>query len=197
MRRIAGSASAATYRPGSPGPTEPSRSIVHTDAHSHLEPCRYPAGSDFFRLLAMPHAPGRSLPERLVRLAGTVLRRPVRWLRAMLSGDFAKRSMVLLYMRTLEGTLRFRLGRSVLTGFRRALVSAPGEGAMATTVMPEADDLARRVASRVNGVPMTILNETQGLYVIDGSAVSANPGGNPSLTITALAERATSFIPPA
>ena len=172
-------------------------SIVHTDAHSHLEPCRYPAGSDFFRLLAMPHAPGRSLPERLVRLAGTVLRRPVRWLRAMLSGDFAKRSMVLLYMRTLEGTLRFRLGRSVLTGFRRALVSAPGEGAMATTVMPEADDLARRVASRVNGVPMTILNETQGLYVIDGSAVSANPGGNPSLTITALAERATSFIPPA
>jgi cholesterol oxidase len=29
-----------------------------------------------------------------------------------------------------------------------------------------------------------------GLYVIDGSAVSANPGVNPSLTITALAERA-------
>jgi cholesterol oxidase len=36
-----------------------------------------------------------------------------------------------------------------------------------------------------------------GMYVIDGSAVSANPGVNPSLTITALAERAMSFIPPA
>ena len=36
----------------------------------------------------------------------------------------------------------------------------------------------------------------EGLYVIDGSAVSANPGVNPSLTITALAERAMSFIPP-
>jgi len=35
-----------------------------------------------------------------------------------------------------------------------------------------------------------------GLYVIDGSAISANPGVNPSLTITALAERALSFIPP-
>jgi cholesterol oxidase len=35
-----------------------------------------------------------------------------------------------------------------------------------------------------------------GLYVIDGAAVSANPGVNPSLTITALAERAMSFIPP-
>jgi len=31
--------------------------------------------------------------------------------------------------------------------------------------------------------------------VIDGAAVSANPGVNPSLTITALAERAMSFIP--
>lgn len=35
----------------------------------------------------------------------------------------------------------------------------------------------------------------EGLYVIDGSAISANPGVNPSLTITALAERAMSKIP--
>ena len=35
----------------------------------------------------------------------------------------------------------------------------------------------------------------EGLYVVDGSAISANPGVNPSLTITALAERAMSFIP--
>jgi cholesterol oxidase len=40
---------------------------------------------------------------------------------------------------------------------------------------------------RVHGHP--------GLYVVDGSAVSANPGVNPSLTITALAERAMSLIP--
>jgi len=36
----------------------------------------------------------------------------------------------------------------------------------------------------------------QGLYVIDGAAVGANLGVNPSLTITALAERAMTFIPP-
>lgn len=34
------------------------------------------------------------------------------------------------------------------------------------------------------------------LYVVDGSMLSANLGVNPSLTITALAERAMSFIPP-
>lgn len=35
----------------------------------------------------------------------------------------------------------------------------------------------------------------ENLYVCDGSAISANIGVNPSLTITALSERAMSFIP--
>jgi cholesterol oxidase len=37
----------------------------------------------------------------------------------------------------------------------------------------------------------------ENLLVCDGSAVPANPGVNPSLTITALAERAMTFVPPA
>jgi len=43
-------------------------------------------------------------------------------------------------------------------------------------------------AGRVFGHP--------GLYVLDGSLVGANLGVNPSLTITALVERACSTIPP-
>jgi cholesterol oxidase len=35
-----------------------------------------------------------------------------------------------------------------------------------------------------------------GLYVVDGSVVPANPGVNPSLTITALAEYAMSLVSP-
>jgi cholesterol oxidase len=34
------------------------------------------------------------------------------------------------------------------------------------------------------------------IMVVDGSAISANPGVNPSLTITALAERAMEQVPP-
>ena len=34
------------------------------------------------------------------------------------------------------------------------------------------------------------------LLVCDGAAVPANPGVNPSLTITALAEHAMNFVPP-
>jgi cholesterol oxidase len=37
----------------------------------------------------------------------------------------------------------------------------------------------------------------QNLLITDGAAVPANPGVNPSLTITALAERAMTFVPPA
>jgi cholesterol oxidase len=37
----------------------------------------------------------------------------------------------------------------------------------------------------------------QNMYICDGSVVAANLGVNPSLTITALAERAMGFIPPA
>ena len=36
----------------------------------------------------------------------------------------------------------------------------------------------------------------ENLLVCDGAAVPANPGVNPSLTITALAERAMSWVPP-
>ena len=35
-----------------------------------------------------------------------------------------------------------------------------------------------------------------GLYAVDGSIVPANPGINPSLTITAMAEYAMSRVPP-
>ena len=206
-------------------------SILHTDEHSHIEPVRYGSGSGFFRLLALPHSPGKTVTGRLLGAAARLAKRPVQWTRALTMGDWADHTQILLYMRTLESTLTFRLGRSAYTGFRRALVSAVDEGsAPPSAFMEEATDLARRWAEKVDGVAMTLLTETvlgtpttahilggccmgtsaedgvidrdhrvfgyDGLYVIDGSAISANPGVNPSLTITALAERAMSKIPP-
>jgi cholesterol oxidase len=205
-------------------------SILETDEHSHIEPVRYAEGSGFFRMLALPHSPGSNVLTRLGGTVGSFFRQPSLWLKSLLVKDFAKNSQILLYMRTLEGTMRLRLGRSPYTGFARGLVSelAPGTAAPAA-FMEEATDLARRFAEKVNGVAMTILTETlagtpttahilggacmgrdasegvidaehrvfgyDGLYVIDGSAISANPGVNPSLTITALAERAMTHIP--
>ncbi|MCA9514832.1 MAG: GMC family oxidoreductase, partial [Myxococcales bacterium] len=205
-------------------------SILHTDDHSHLEPVRYGKGSDFFRALMLPHAPGETAFARLRTMLTTVRKDPRKWLRAFMVKDFARRNQVLLYMRTLEGTLQLRLGRSAFTGFARGLVTrlAPGQEAP-KAFMAAATDLAERFAEKVDGVVGGLFSEVvlgtpstahilggatmgasaaegvidkdhrafgyDGLYVIDGSAVSANPGVNPSLTITALAERAMSRIP--
>ena len=204
-------------------------SILHTDAHSHLEPVRYSAGSGFFRTLMLPMAPGDTLAQRFLAAAGLVARHPIRTLRAYLVPDWAKYTMILLYMRTVEGHLRMRLGRGFRTGFLRGAVTKAGDGPAAKAWAPEATDLAHRVAKHLDGYPSSLLTETllgipttahilggapmgdspetgaidhrhrlfgyEGLYVIDGAAISANIGVNPSLTITALAERAMGFIP--
>ena len=51
--------------------------------------------------------------------------------------------------------------------------------------------------TRESGVvdPYHRLHGYPGLHVVDGSAVSANPGVNPALTITAQAERAMAMWP--
>lgn len=204
-------------------------SILHTDDHSHLEPVRYGEGSDFFRALMLPHAPGSSAFARLRTMVTAVKKTPRKWLRAFLVKDFARRTQILLYMRTLEGTLQLRLGRNAFTGFTRGLVTRLAAGQEAPKAfMPAATELAERFAAKVDGVVGGLFSEVllgtpstahilggatmgasaeegvidsdhqafgyEGLYVIDGSAVSANPGVNPSLTITALAERAMSRI---
>jgi cholesterol oxidase len=205
-------------------------SILETDDHSHLEPVRWPQGSGFLRLLAAPHVSGSSFPERLARLISASLRHPLRTARAYFVRDWARSTMCLLYMRTLEGHLTMRLGRGLTTGFREGLTTKLESGPRPTSNIPEAEALANRVAEKIDGKPMTLLTETlggipttahilggacmgdspdtgvidhrhrvfgyEGLYVIDGSAISANPGVNPALTIAALAERAMTFIPP-
>ncbi|MBL4636844.1 MAG: GMC family oxidoreductase [Kofleriaceae bacterium] len=205
-------------------------SVLHTDANSHIEPVRYGRGSGFFRVMMLPHVP---LPSLAGRLAGTIrgfAKNPARWAKLYTIKDFAKQTQILLYMRTLEGTLSLRLGRSILTGFRRGLISTLDDPSKAPAAfIEEATDLAERFAEKIGGSTVGMATETllgtpstahilggctmaksadegtidhkhqvfgyKGMYVIDGSAMSANPGVNPSLTITAMAERAMSFIP--
>jgi len=127
-------------------------------------------------------------------------------------------------MRTLEGHLQLRLGALGLT---TALAEGPAPSAaipeatvLARRVEKKIDGFAGSLLSEtILGTPTTahilggacmgatadegVIDDRHrvfgydGLYVIDGAAMSANPGVNPSLTITALAERAMSFIPAA
>ncbi len=197
-------------------------SILHTDEYSHLEPVRYPAGSGFWRLLGAPLVQGRSVLTRLAKLLIDLVLHPIRNLRVYFVRDWAKRTQILLFMQTIDSTLRLEPG---IFGLK----TVAEEGKRPTAFIPEANDLALRYAALVKGKPMVLLTETifgipttahilggavmgkdrnegvidkdnkvfgyENMYVCDGSMISANPGVNPSLTITALSELAMSKIP--
>jgi cholesterol oxidase len=198
-------------------------SIFHTDAHSHVEPVRYGSGSGAFRMLVSPHVAQGGLGSRLMSGLKRFAKDPLTWAKVTAVDDWAKHTQILLYMRTLDGSLALRR----LPG--GALGTTVTEGEAPTASIPEATEIADRFAQKLGGVPASILSETlfgipstahilggavigkteddgvidvnhevhnyPGLYVVDGAAVSANPGVNPSLTITAMAERAMSRIP--
>ena len=197
-------------------------SILHTDENSHLEPVRYAAGSGFWRLLMGPRVYHPNGFVRLLKLPGDWLLHPVMNLKVLFVDDWAKRNQVLLFMQTVDSTLRLVRGR-----FRMA--TRLDVGPAPTAFMPEAMDLSERYAAIVHGKPVAMVSETllgipstahilggacmgrdaaegvidrdnrvfgyRNLYVCDGSMISANPGVNPSLSITAISERAMSRVP--
>ena len=198
-------------------------SILHTDPHTHLEPVRYPSGSGFWRLLMSPLVVGSRFTTRIVRILGDFIRHPILNLRIFLVSNWAERTQILLFMQTINSTLRLKRG---LFGMR----SSMEEGNAPTAFIPEAKQLAEHFAGIVNGRTRAFLTESvfgipttahllggavmgkdasegvidrdhcvfgyENFYICDGSSISANPGVNPSLSITALAERAMQKIPP-
>ena len=220
------------HPPAGPGPVPGHRPGFHPP-HGRALPPRAGAVSGRGRVLPPAHA--APCARRTGWCSGS--RTPWAWCSATPSARSRptwcptgpSTTMILLYMSTVDGHLRLRLGRGLRTGFRRRAVSEPGDGPMARAWTPEATDLGQRVARRLDGYPISLVTETllgipttahilggvpmgdsaatgaidhrhrlfgyDGLYVVDGSAISANPGVNPSLTIAALAERAMAFIP--
>jgi len=197
-------------------------SIFPPDKDTHLEPVRYGSGSGFWKLVGVPMTYGRSVAGRILKLIWRFIRDPLSWLRVYFSKDFAKESVILLFMQHLDSTLRLKRGA---VNLRSVISNGPAPSAF----MPLAKQLADSTAEEVDGIPMVMVTEAvmgtpltahilggcvigkdaaggvidsdhrvfgyQNLYVCDGSAISANPGVNPALTITAMAERAMSKFP--
>ena len=196
-------------------------SIVQTDENSHLETVVYPKGSGFWRLFMSPQVHGSNFVIRIFKILFDYLTHPVQNLKAIFIKDWATSTQILLFMQTLDSTLKFT--KSIF-----GLKSSVTYGKKPTAFIPEAKKLSEQFARNVNGKPMVLISETlmgipttahilggavmgknaaegvidknhkvfgyQKMYVCDGSAISANPGVNPSLTILALTERAMSKI---
>jgi cholesterol oxidase len=205
-------------------------SIFNADEITRLEPVRYPDGSGLMRLLSAPLIDlGDGIPRRILDSLRWTIHHPIDFLKTMVLPGWARKATILLVMQHADNRMKFRIGRSPFTLFRRGLIAREEPGYEINAQVSGSHALTRDFAARTNGIPMGSLGENlldlpttahilggaplgrsadegvvdedfqvhnyPGLYIVDGSIVPANPGVNPSLTITALAEYAMSKVP--
>jgi cholesterol oxidase len=197
-------------------------SILDTDENSHLEICRYGEGSNAWKLVHLPYVTGSNVVSRLSKTVVKLLTHPIDYFKVYFVNGWAKNTVTLLFMQTLDSTLKFKqnaLGR---------MSSSVSTGNPPTPFIPESIQLVNSYSKAINGVSTSFALETlagipstahvlggavmgkdcatgvidkdnkvfgyENMFVIDGAMISANPGVNPSLTITAIAERAIDRI---
>jgi cholesterol oxidase len=194
----------------------------HPDDHTHIEPVRYGRGSNAMGLLTTVMTDGGGRVPRPLKAVGQILRHPVTFARSLSVRNWSERTIIALVMQSLDNSItvtRSRRGR--LTSRQGhgvpnpTWIPAANQAARGLAELIDGDP-GGTIGELVN-VPMTAhfiggcaigsspetgvvdgyhrLYGHPGLHVVDGSAISANLGVNPSLTITAQAERAMAFWP--
>ena len=186
---------------------------------TRIEPVRYPKGSNLMGLFSTVLVDGGGRVPRPLRWLGQLVRHPVTALLSAVPYRWAERTVILLVMQTRDNSLRVVLkrGRLRTTGASTPtwIPEANEAARLAAEVMEgiPGSGLNEVVLNRpftahiLGGAPVSASPEAgvldrwhrvwtePGLHVVDGSAVTANLGVNPSLTIAAQAERAMASWP--
>ena len=196
-------------------------SILEMDENSHLEPVRYGQGSGFWRITMLPMVSERNPFLRILKLIILPFTDPVNWFKVFFVRDFGRSSTVLLFMQHLDSTLKLRKGIfGTITRLEKGKAPTPFIPEAHKVAHIFSKIIHAKPQIMVNevfaGIPSTAhilggacMGKTiedgvidsnnkvfgyENMYVFDGSMISANPGVNPSLTITAISERGMSKI---
>ncbi len=197
-------------------------SIIETNEHTNAEPVRYGKGSGFWRILMMPAVNEKNFFLRIVKLIITPFTDPLKWLKIFFAPDFGKQTSVVLFMQHLDSTLKLRkklfgIGTKAEKGKKPTAFIPEAHNlakkyaeiingkptVMLTETLTGIPSTAHILGGAVMGKDASqgVIDKNnkvfgyENMYICDGSMISANPGVNPSLSITAISERAMSFIP--
>ena len=199
-------------------------SSFHPNADTHIEPVRYGKHSNAMGLLTTALADGGK-GSRFMTWLKEVVRHPALFARNTSMRRWSEQTIIALVMQTRDNSItcytkRGLFGRKLTSKQGHGEPNPTWIPAGHDAVRKMADRIGGFPGGGWNdvfNVPMTahflggvVIGDSAetgvidpyhrvynypGLHVVDGSAVSANLGVNPSLTITAQAERAMSFWP--
>jgi cholesterol oxidase len=137
-------------------------SSIYPDEVTHIEPVRYSRGSDVMGFLAKPLVDGGPGLPRALKFVLACLRHPIDFLRSLIPIGWAQRTIILLVMQTRDNHMQLLRKLRWFWPFRRGLTSAASGASdeqRNPTYIPVGNDMARRVAQKINGWPSSALNE--------------------------------------
>ncbi|HEV7207391.1 MAG TPA: GMC family oxidoreductase [Mycobacteriales bacterium] len=196
-------------------------SSFHPDAETHIEPVRYGKGSNAMGLLQTVMTDGGGRIPRWLKALIAIALRPDRFAAILVPYRWSERTIICLVMQTRDNSITTfrRWGRlTSRQGHGEPNPSwIPVANEATRRVADKIGGYPGGTLGELANIPMTahflggcVIGDGPdrgvvdpyhrvfghaGLHIVDGSTISANLGVNPSLTITAQAERALSLWP--
>ena len=154
---------------------------IYPDDVTHIQPVRYPRGSDLIGFLSKPLTDGGPGMPRALRFFVNCLARPGDFVRSLIPFGWAQKTIVLLVMQVSDNHIQLIHRRRWFWPFS-PLSSAPsGEGDKRNpSYIPIANDFARRVAKRIDGWPSSSINEVlfnipSTAHLLGGAPIGSDP----------------------
>jgi cholesterol oxidase len=132
---------------------------IYPDENTHIEAVRYGKGQDAMSLLATILVGGGPPWPRPLRFIGNVIRHPLQFLRSLNPFGWARRTTILLVMQKIDNYLRFEYKRRWWRLGGKSVNSNWNTEKKIPSYIPVANDFARRMARKMNGLAFSVLPE--------------------------------------